>query len=250
MGKFFTFIWRIILLPFQWISKGLSWIGKRSPFAVFMEEDPDDDSIVDTFQKTVEDPKGVLSAMMFHLNDLRKHIFTALIFLLVTTAISFYFVPDILDFLSEPIGGIDEMSAIDITEPVSIVMKTAFMSGFVLALPFITFELLRFLAPGISRKARLIGLAGIPFIFLFFVGGMAFTFYIILPAAIPALLNFMGIPTLVRPSNYLGFTLSLMFWIGLFFEFPILSLILSAMKILTPKASILPCHITILQNLS
>lgn len=235
MRKFFTFIWRIITAPFRWLYKGLAWIVDKTPLGVFFEEDPEDDSIIDTFQKTIDDPKGVLSAMMVHLNVLRKHIFNSILILIITTSISFYFVPEILDFLTEPIGGIKEMSAIDITEPVSIVMRTAFMSGFVLALPFITFEILRFLSPGISRKARLVGLAGIPFITIFFLGGMAFTFYVILPAAIPALLNFMGIPTLVRPSNYLGFTLSLMFWIGLFFEFPIVTLLIAAMGNLTAK---------------
>ncbi|MBT3240708.1 MAG: twin-arginine translocase subunit TatC [Chloroflexi bacterium] len=235
MGKIFSSIWQFLTAPFRWALKGLKTIFQKTPLAIFFEADPDDDSIIDTFQKTVDDPKGVLSAMMFHLNDLRKHIFNAILVLIVAVIVAFIFVPNILDFLSEPIGGIEEMSAIDITEPVSIVMRTAFMTGFVIALPYITFEILRFIAPGISRRARLIGLAGIPFITLFFLGGMAFTFYIILPAAIPALVNFMGIPTLVRPSNYLGFTLSLMFWIGLFFEFPIVSLIVSAMGSLTAK---------------
>ncbi len=235
MGKFFSTLLRVLTTPFRWLFKFIKKIFRKNPFAIFFMPDPDDDSIIDTFQKTVDDPKGVLSAMMFHLNDLRKHIFNSIIVLVITVIIGFIFVPNILDFLSEPIGGIEEMSAIDITEPVSIVMRTAFMTGFVIALPYIIFEILRFIAPGISKRARLIGLVGIPFITLFFLGGMAFTFYVILPAAIPALVNFMGIPTLIRPSNYLGFTLSLMFWIGLFFEFPIVTLIISAMGSLTAK---------------
>ena len=178
MGKIFSSIWQFLTAPFRWALKGLKTIFQKTPLAIFFEADPDDDSIIDTFQKTVDDPKGVLSAMMFHLNDLRKHIFNAILVLIVAVIVAFIFVPNILDFLSEPIGGIEEMSAIDITEPVSIVMRTAFMTGFVIALPYITFEILRFIAPGISRRARLIGLAGIPFITLFFLGGMAFTFYI------------------------------------------------------------------------
>ena len=235
MRKIFTFFWRIISAPFRWIFKGLAWIINRTPLGVFFEEDPADDPLLDTVQKTIENPKNVLESILEHLGAFRKHLFNAFIFLMITTSVSFYFVQDILDFLTEPIGGIQEMQAIELTEPISVVMRIALMTGFAIALPLISFEILRFAASGISRRARLIGLAGIPFVSIFFIGGMAFTFYTILPAAIPALLSFMNIPTLVRPSNYMGFTLSLMFWIGLFFEFPIVSLILSAMGKLTSK---------------
>ena len=69
-------------------------------------------------------------------------------------------------------------------------------------------------------------------------GGLAFAFYLVVPAAMPVLLNFMGIPTLPTPSSYMKFVTGLMFWIGVSFEFPLLAYILASMRILKAKTLI------------
>ncbi len=84
-----------------------------------------------------------------------------------------------------------------------------------------------FVAPGLHRRSRLVGLLVIPLATLFFIGGMAFAYFIMLPTALPFLLNFMGIPTTPRPSSYVGFVTGLMFWVGVFFEFPLVIAILA-----------------------
>ena len=71
-----------------------------------------------------------------------------------------------------------------------------------------------FAAPGLKRKARFRGLIAIPLATLFFVGGMAFAYYVMMPAALPFLLNFLDINTAVRPASYIRFSTGLMFWIG------------------------------------
>ncbi len=111
-------------------------------------------------------------------------------------------------------------------------MRVTLIAAFAIALPYISLELLLFAAPGLSRRSRFLGLLAIPVVALFFVAGMAFTYYFILPQALPFLLGFMGIPTLVRPSSYIAFSSGLMFWIGISFEFPLVSYVLSAMGIL------------------
>ena len=93
-----------------------------------------------------------------------------------------------------------------------------------------------FAAPGLGRRARVIGIFSIPLVFLFFVGGMAFAFYVMLEPALDVMLNFMGIQTLPRPSSYIRFVTGLMFWIGVAFEFPLLAYVLSAMRVLKPEA--------------
>jgi sec-independent protein translocase protein TatC len=50
---------------------------------------------------------------------------------------------------------------------------------------------------------------------------MAFAYFVMLPTALPFMLNFMGITTIPRPSSYIKFVTSLMFWIGIAFEFPL-----------------------------
>jgi sec-independent protein translocase protein TatC len=76
---------------------------------------------------------------------------------------------------------------------------------------------------------------GIPLASIFFIGGAAFTFYIMLPAALPFLEGFMGIKTEWRPQSYYSFVIGLMFWIGLAFEFPLVIYLLSALGFVNPK---------------
>ncbi|KAA3647957.1 MAG: twin-arginine translocase subunit TatC [Chloroflexi bacterium] len=210
---------KTILTPFLRLFQGLR---------EFFGEEPEDVPIGDSIQRAAENPSDIL----IHLDALRRHLMRSVIVLTVACAIAFTFVTPIMDFLAEPIGGIDSLQAIEVTEPVGVVMRVTLLSGFSISIPYISLELLLFAAPGLSRKARFIGLFAIPLVFIFFVSGMAFAYFFILPTALPVLLNFMGIPTLPRPSSYLSFVTGLLFWIGISFEAPLLSYVLSAMGIL------------------
>jgi len=233
MRNFFKKLWRIVTSPFRlifWIFKQIGKFFKNTYLNIkkFFTEEPDDSPLGDVVQSVVEDPSGIL----YHLNELRKHIFRIIIAVLLCSAISFIFVNEIMDWIASPIGGISELQAIEVTEPIGIVMRTTFMTGFTVSLPYIVFELLLFAAPGISRKSRIIGLLSIPFVTAFFVGGLIFAYYLVVPVAMPVLLNFMDIPTLPTPSSYMKFVTGLMFWIGVCFEFPLLAYLLAAMRIL------------------
>ncbi|MFN2153263.1 MAG: twin-arginine translocase subunit TatC [Anaerolineales bacterium] len=236
MRKFFRTLWWIITAPFRfilWILKRIgSWfknvfvdIGK-----VFTDE-PDDKPIVDTVSMAFDDPKEFWFALLEHLNALRKHIFRAVLFLVITTAITIVFMRDILAWITKPVGGIEALQAIEVTESIGVVMRIALLGGFALALPYITFELYLFIAPGLKSRARVLGLIAIPVAFLFFVAGMAFAYFVMMPTALPFLINFMGIKTVPRPASYIKFVTGLMFWIGIAFQFPLVIFALAGMGI-------------------
>ncbi|MEJ2759338.1 MAG: twin-arginine translocase subunit TatC [Anaerolineales bacterium] len=236
MRKFFSAIWKIITAPFRfifWLFRSIFGFFKKIYLRInnFFSEEPDDTPIGDVLQTGFENPQSIL----YHLNELRKHIFRSVLGFVIATVLAFIFVTQILDWITAPIGGIDQMQAIEVTEPVGVVMRVALLTGFSISLPYIAFELMLFAAPGLSRRARVIGIFSIPLVFLFFVGGMAFAYYFMLDAALPVLLNFMGIPTLPRPSSYIRFVTGLMFWIGVSFEFPLIAYVLSAMRLLKPE---------------
>lgn len=236
MKKVFSFLWKVITAPFRfviWLFRTVFGFFKKIVLGIknFFAEEPEDTPISDVLQTGFENPSSIL----YHLNELRKHIFRAVIGFVVATVLAFIFIGNILDWITVPIGGIDQMQAIEVTEPVAVIMRVALLTGFALSLPYIAFELMLFAAPGLSRRARVIGILSIPLVFLFFVGGMAFAYYFMLDAALPVLLNFMGIPTLPRPSSYIRFVTGLMFWIGVSFEFPLIAYVLSAMRILKPE---------------
>jgi sec-independent protein translocase protein TatC len=239
MRKRLRSIWRFITAPFRFIFYILRNIGRgfKNTFAAvvqFMSQEPEDEPLPDTFAKTMENPSGLLE----HVDALRKHLLRAVIFLIITTSISFAFATEIIDLLAQPIGGIGELQAIDVTEPLGVFMRVSLLSGFALALPYIALELWLFAAPGLRRKERIFGLIAIPLVLLFFVGGMLFAYFFMLPTALPFLLNFMEIPTIPRPSSYIGFVTSLMFWIGIAFEFPLVIYVLASLGFVNSRVLI------------
>jgi sec-independent protein translocase protein TatC len=217
----------------RWILAFITWPFRTLRNLVrrvrdFFREEPDDATLADSLQKATENPYGILE----HLNALRKHVFRALGAWLLLTVLAFTFVTPLMDWLAMPIGGIGELQAVEVTEPIGVVMRVSLLAGFTVALPYIGLELLLFVAPALKPRGRLVGILGIPMIFVFFLAGMAFSYYLMLPVALPVLLNFMGIPTIPRPSSYISFVTGLMFWIGIAFEMPLLSFLLSSMGLL------------------
>ena len=237
MKKFFHKIWSIFSAPFRfifWIFKRISrWISNSlRGFNVLFLEEPEDTPLPESLAKAVQSPMDILD----HLNELRKNLFRALLFFILTTALSFIFIQDLLDWISAPIGGLDSLQAIEVTEPIGTVMRVALLAGFSSALPYIIFELWLFAAPGLKKRARIYGLFAIPIAFLFFIGGLAFAYYVMMPTALPFLINFMGINTVPRPASYVRFITGLMFWIGILFEFPLVIFVLASMGLIRAKA--------------
>jgi len=171
--------------------------------------------------------------LLQHLEELRRRGFKACAALVVATLFSFVFAERLLDLLAMPIGGIKALVSIEITENVAVFMRVSLLSGVVLAMPVIVYQALRFVFPALTQRERRWVLLAVPFASLLFVSGVWFTWYVMLPAAVPFLTNFLGIATQVRPHNYVGFATSLMFWIGLSFEMPLIVMFLAKLKLVT-----------------
>jgi sec-independent protein translocase protein TatC len=238
MRKFINILWKIISAPFHfviWIVRSIIRTlnkGAQGVASYFKEEELDDAPIGDTLAATIENPRSLLP----HINALRQHLLRSVLAIIITTAISFLFVRYILDYLAAPMaGGIHELVAIDVTENIGTVMRVTLLSGFTIALPYVIFEIWLFIAPALKVSSRIKGLLAIPVAILLFVGGMAFAFFIMLPAALPFLFNFMGLSTQPRPSSYYNFVTLIMFWIGVTFEFPLVIYLLANLGIVKAK---------------
>jgi sec-independent protein translocase protein TatC len=176
--------------------------------------------------------------ILSHINELRKRLLVIVVALAVTTFASFAFSQMLAELLAKPIGGLSVMASIEVTENVTAFMKISLLSGVVLAMPIIVFEILAFVMPGLNPNERKWIWFVIPVATLFFAGGVAFAYLVMLPAALPFLLDFMGITTVPRPDDYFSFVLNLLFWVGVCFEMPLLMLVLSRLGIVKPKALI------------
>ncbi len=230
LGQILLFPFRVILWPFQRVYLFIKSIFLR--LRAFFSDEEEDTPLPDIVAHTVQRPQDLL----VHLDALRRHLIRGTLALLLTTIISFTFARQIMELLAGPLdGGIDALQAIDVTESLGVFMRVSFLTGFSLALPYIIFELYLFAAPGLRPRARVWGLLAIPAITAFFLAGMVFAYYAMLPAALPFLVDFMGIRTAPRPSTYFPFVTGLMFWVGVTFQFPLVIFVLAAIGLVDPR---------------
>lgn len=175
--------------------------------------------------------------MQVHITELRKRLMVVLMALLVTTFTSFYFAPIIIDWLAIPGGGTQKLVALEVTESVGVFMRVSLLSGLILAMPVVVYEILAFVLPALKENERKIFNRFAPIITIIatvlFLGGVAFAYFIMLPVSIPFLTTFLSITTNLRLGSYLDFVTGLLFWLGISFESPILIYFLASLGIVT-----------------
>ncbi len=170
-----------------------------------------------------------------HINELRKRLFIALLGFIVACVATFNLTPYLITVLAGPVGGVDKLLSIEVTENLGVFMRVSLLSGFILSLPVLLYELMAFIAPGLTGSEKRWVYIFIPFATIMFVAGVAFTFFVMLPAALPFLTNFLGIKTTPRLSTYVQFVTSLMFWVGVSFEMPIVMFLLAKLRIVSAR---------------
>jgi sec-independent protein translocase protein TatC len=210
--KFFRAAWRVVTAPFRLIA----WPFRA--FNRFLNHDPDDVPLADAFANTLEDP----SALIDHLEALRRHILRSMVVLIIAVLASTPIATTLLDWLAIPIGGMDQLQAIEPTEPIGAFMRATMLSGVALSMPWAGFELFMFVNPGLRPRERKLLLVIIPVAILLFLAGMAFTYYVMLPAALPFLLGIIEVETNITISSYFGLVTKLLFWVGVIFQFPLI----------------------------
>ena len=170
-----------------------------------------------------------------HIGELRARLLRAMIALVITTVISFMFADEIIRFLAIPIGGIQNLLAIEVTENMGVFMRVSLLSGFIFALPFIVYQILAFVIPGLNENERKWIYLAIPVACFLFLSGVAFANFVMLPTAVPFLVGFLGTPTTPSISSYINFVTNLLFWLGLAFEAPLVVFILAKLHLVTSK---------------
>jgi sec-independent protein translocase protein TatC len=214
-------IWWVLRLPVRGIRGAVR----------FLRAEPEDRPLGDVLTNVSSQPASLLE----HIDDLRKHLLRILVALALTIGVGFFFTQQILGYLARPVGGLDVLRAIDVTEPIGVYMQVAMLGGFTLAVPYIAFELWLFIAPALYPRTRFMGLASIPFVAVLFVAGMAFAYFILLPPAMNFLLHFTGIAVAPRPSTTIDFVIAVLFWSGVAFQFPLIMYVLTAMHLIKPR---------------
>ncbi len=217
-----TFPFRVLIWPFAMVWRWAVTVTRNT--LALLSEDSEDVPIGDTFVKAIGEP----SLLLPHLAALRLHVFRGVIAVVITTTIAFIFAEQILDYLAAPIGGIEELQSIGVTENISVFMRISLLTGVSAALPYLVLEALLFVSPGLKAHERRIGCLAVPLVTLLFASGVAFAQFVALKPALIFLTNFI-FPTVPRPAEYYPFVTRLLFWTGVVFEIPIIIYFITAM---------------------
>ena len=180
--------------------------------------------------------------LLEHLNELRRRVFISVIALIIGAMVAFLFWTDIVELLKRPAQELNDgagviLIATQVTELLSTSVKVSLVSGFVLALPVILYQVVRFVAPGLSASEQRYLFLFIPGALLAFIGGVAFAYFVLTPRALPFLLTFgNGVADpLIRISNLVDVMLRLLFWMGVAFETPVVMYLLAQLGIVTSR---------------
>lgn len=186
----------------------------------------------------MEDEKLPLTT---HLEELRSRLIVCLIAVGVGFAVSYFFSAEIFSLLSRPLTAVlpKDSSFIftGITEAFFTYLKLSFFSGIFLASPVIIYEIWKFVAPGLYEREKRYVLPFVCIATVFFVGGIVFCYFIVLPAAFRFFVGYNTQYIRMMPSlgEYLSFTCVFLLAFGVVFELPVFLVCLAKLGIITEK---------------
>ena len=168
-----------------------------------------------------------------HLTELRKRLLFAVIGIVVGIVITMVFANQILTLLAQPIGGFDSLLSIEVTENIGVFMRVTLLGGFILSLPFTFIQLYLFVSPALKPTERRWVLLAVPLAVVLFLIGAGFSYLVMMPMAIPVLVQFYGPEVLPKWKDYVDFVTSLIFWSGISFEMPLVAFVLARIGIIS-----------------
>lgn len=190
-----------------------------SPWVGIDDQPPDDED---------QEEHGKVMTVIEHLDELRTRILRGLGSFVVTMALALWAGKDVIVWLEKPAGNM-QFQALSLEEPVIVYFKVAFYLAIVMASPFILGEFAGFIWPGLKQREKQVLLPIIVGGPLLFVAGALFAYYLALP---PMLFFFNSFGQAVAPIHqrldfYISLVLSVMLYMGLCFQLPIVLFCLS-----------------------
>jgi sec-independent protein translocase protein TatC len=178
--------------------------------------------------------------LLAHLIELRQRLIYSMVAIFVGFAISYYFAPQIYEFLVRPLAnapgaGNHRLIYTGLTEAFVTYIKLALWMGCFLAFPVVAAQIWMFVAPGLYKNERR---AFLPFLVatpVFFLMGAAVAYYVVFPMAWKFFLSFempgttenMPIELEARVSEYLSLSMTVIFAFGIAFELPVILVLLA-----------------------
>jgi sec-independent protein translocase protein TatC len=173
---------------------------------------------------------------MAHIKELRDRILHSAIAVVVGLGVGMAFGNQIIYLLKLPAGNI-KLVTTELIEPVGVYFQVSLIAGVILAMPVLVYEIIAFIAPGLTPKERRMIFTTLPAITFMFLCGVAFAYFIALPPAINFLYHFNSdiAEALPKLSNYISIVTRILLILGLVFETPLIIMLLAKMGVVSPQ---------------
>ncbi len=169
---------------------------------------------------------------MTHLVELRDRLMRAAIAVIACFLALVYWAPDIYSILANPLIAAlpkgTSMIATDVTAPFFVPMKVTMMVAFVIALPYVLYQVWAFIAPGLYEHEKKLATPIVLSSFILFLLGMAFAYFFVFPAVFKFVAAYTpaGVQMATDIDKYLSFVMTLFLVFGISFETPVVQMVL------------------------
>jgi sec-independent protein translocase protein TatC len=168
---------------------------------------------------------GPEMTLLEHLKELRNRVIVCAIALIVGTLVSFLFWETIIGWLLAPARESDPNFKLNIfspTESIGVIFKVGMYGGLIIASPVFVYELFSFIVPGLTPRERKMIFPGLVGTVIFLMAGMAFAYWVILPASLNFLLDLGNsqFETRIGVNQYISFATRIIVGVGISFEMP------------------------------
>lgn len=188
------------------------------------------------FNFTNQQPVELELPFSEHIDELRQRILFILVIVSLLTCVSFIEVKDLVRILEIPVSNV-KFFQLSPGEYFISTIKISFYTGLLFSSPFIVFQLILFLLPGLTKNEAKIILPLLLSSLILFCLGLAFSYYTLIPAALNFFLNYSE--EVLEPfwsfDQYFEFILVLFYSTGLAFQIPIVQILLGLLNIISPQ---------------
>jgi sec-independent protein translocase protein TatC len=174
--------------------------------------------------------------LLEHILELRNRLMWAAGAVLITTILAFVFATQLFEFMTWPAGNL-QFVYITVPSMITIYMQVCLTAGIIVSMPFLIYQFIMYVSPGLMPHEKKYVYLIIPWIFLMFLAGVAFGYFVFLPKAIEFLTTFgndIATP-MITIDSYIGFLTRMLLVLGLIFELPVITTFLARLGMLTSK---------------
>lgn len=188
---------------------------------------------------TTPPPEGSQETFISHLVELRNRLLRAIVAVLVALVALFPWAKEIYALIAAPLLNVlpagSTMIATDVTGTFLVPLKVTLMAAFLIALPYVLWQVWAFVAPGLYQHERKLALPVIVSSFAFFVIGMAFAYFLVFPIAFGFFASYTpsGVTMMTDIDKYLSFVLTMFIAFGITFEVPVIVIVLVRLRLVT-----------------